>query len=360
MILTIIVAFISLIGLIVLHELGHFFVAKKFGVKVEEFGIGYPPKLFGKKFGETIYSLNLLPFGAFVRMAGETEKIEDKRSYSNQSVWKRALVAFAGVLSFWIIAAILFSIVFGLGTPAVVSDDADNLQNPIVEVAGVSNNSPAEKAGIKMGDTILKIQNPKSEIQISIDKVKQVQEFTEEYKGQEITLTIQRGKEVFDTKLTPRVSPPSGEGAMGIALVRTAIKSYPWYLAPWQGIVATVNMTGAILQGYGSAIANIFKGLPTGVQLTGPVGVFQLLTQASQLGISYFLQFIGMIAIYIAIFNILPIPAVDGGKLLFLGIEIIRRKPISEKIEQNITAVFFVLLLIMMILVTIKDVIRIF
>ena len=346
-------------GLLILHELGHFVLAKKFGVRVDEFGIGYPPRIFGKKIGETIYSVNLLPFGAFVKLPGEIGKADDPRSFSRQSIPKRALVILGGVLSFWIMAVILFSIVFNLGAPVAIGDDVNsNLVNPRVQIAAISADSPAKVAGLEPGDTIKKFSI--FNFQFSINKVKELQELTEKYKGQEIILTIQRGKEVFDVSLVPRVSPPSGEGPIGVALVRTAIKSYPWYQAPWQGIVSTVNLTGAVIQGYGEAIKNLIARKPTGVELVGPVGVFNLFTQVSQLGVSYFLQFVGMIAIYIAIFNVLPIPAVDGGKLLFLGIEAVRKKPISEKVEQNVTAVFFALLLMMMVWVTIKDVSKLF
>jgi len=375
MFLTILIAFISLIGLITLHEFGHFVLAKKFGIKVEEFGIGYPPRLFGKKIGETIYSINLLPFGAFVRFPGEIGKREDKQSFSAQPVSKRALVAFGGVLSFWIISAILFSIVMGIGAPTAISDEENhNLIEPKVQIAVVAFNSPAQVAGIKPGDTIKQFSifnypskarvgdegEAFSDLQFSINKVKEVQELTEKYKGEEIILTIERGKEVFDVKLVPRVLPPVGEGAMGVALVRTAIKSYPWWISPWQGILRTFNLTGAIVQGYGQAIKNVISGKPSGVELVGPVGVIHLFTQVSQLGVNYFLQFIGMIAIYIALFNILPIPAVDGGKLLFLGIEFARKKPVSEKIEQNVTALCFSLLIILMIFITIKDIAKLF
>jgi len=147
---------------------------------------------------------------------------------------------------------------------------------------------------------------------------------------------------------------------VGLALVRTSIKSYPWWKSPWQGILATINMTGAIIQGYGECIKNVISGEPSGVEMIGPVGVFHLFYKSSQLGINYFLQFFGMIAIYLAIFNILPIPAVDGGKLLFLGIEAVRKKPVNPKTEQNVTTVFFTLLIILMILVTIKDIARLF
>ncbi|MDO8435782.1 MAG: M50 family metallopeptidase [bacterium] len=358
MFFTIIIAFISLMGLIVIHELGHFFVAKKFGVRVDEFGIGYPPRLYGKKIGETIYSLNLLPFGAFVRIAGETENIDDARSFSAKPIWQRALIIVAGVVSFWLTAAFLFSIVFSFGTRIAVGDNEQNLENPKVQILAVGPNSPAATAGLKPGDAILKAKSPNSTVLIG--KVKEVQELTAEYNGQEIILTIQRGKDVFDIKITPRANPPLGEGPLGIALVRTALKSYPWYKSPFEGIRATINMTTAVVQGYGQMIKNIISKKPAGVELVGPVGTFRLLAEAGKLGASNFLQFIGMIAIYIALFNILPIPAVDGGKLFFLAIEAIRRKPISEKIEQSVTTVFFMLLLALMVLVTIKDVMKLF
>lgn len=351
MLLNIIVAFISLIGLLVIHELGHFILAKKFGVKVEEFGVGYPPRIIGKKIGETIYSINLIPFGAFVRMPGETERSDDPRSFSSQPVFKRILIALAGVVSFWIISTILFSIVFSMGTFVATSDEvnSEELINPKVQIVAIAKNSPAEKAGLKPGDTITKFT-----------KVKEVQEFAEQYKGKEVFLTIERGKDIFNVNIVPRVSPPANEGSLGVALARTAFQSYPWYKAPFKGVQATFNMTGAVIGGYGDAIKNLFLRQPTGVTLTGPVGVFQLFTQASQMGVSYFLQFTGMVAIYIALFNLVPIPAVDGGKILFLVIEAIKRKPINYKIEQNITAVFFGLLILLMIFITIKDIIRIF
>lgn len=359
MVLTVIIAFLSLIGLIILHEFGHFILAKRFGVKVEEFGIGYPPRLFAKRFGETLYSINLLPFGAFVKILGEIEKIENHRSFSAQPVGKRALIVLGGVISFWIIAAILLSIVMGLGMPTVISDtDNGGLKDPKVQIATVSPNSPAEEKGIRLGDTVrkFKIENLEFEIQT----VKEVQELTEKYKGKEIILTIERGKEVFEVSLVPRVSPPEGEGPMGVALMRTAIKSYPWEEVPIQGILATGNLTVTIIKGWIWALGKIIRGLPSGLQLMGPVGIFSFFSQVSQLGVNYFLEFVALIAIYLALFNILPIPAVDGGKLLFLGIEAVRKKPVSQKVEQNITGIFFIALITLLIWVTIKDIARLF
>lgn len=355
MIFTILAAFFSLIGLLVLHELGHFVLAKKFGVKVEEFGLGYPPRIFGKKIGETIYSLNLLPFGAFVRLRGEEKAVEGSGSFNNQKVWRRALIVFGGALSFWVVAAVLFSLVMGMGTPKVIEDTAvGNFANPKVQIVNVLPDSPANKAGLKAADAILKIDGE------DISKVSEVQELTASHKGQEIVLTIQRGKDIFDVSLTPRVSPKTGEGPMGVDLVRTALQQYPWYRAPIEGIKSTGILTWLVIDGWGRAIAAAFKGTPTGVQLMGPVGVFSLLNQASQMGVSYFLQFIAIISVNMALMNLAPIPAVDGGKLLFLAIEKIKRKPVSEKTENRITGVFFLLLLGLMILVTVEDIIRLF
>ena len=353
------IAFLSLIGLIILHELGHFLVAKYFGVKVEEFGIFLPPRLIGKKIGETVYSLNLLPFGAFVKLYGETEEKQEYWAFSQKPIWQRSLIVIGGVVSFWIVAAILLSIVMGLGAPTAISDEeSQGIIEPKVQVIAVAPNSPAEISGIKPGDTIRKfeIRNSKFEIR----KVKEVQELTEQYKGQEIILTIERGKKIFGVSLVPRVSPPKGEGPMGVALVRTAIKSYPWYQAPIQGIIATGNLTMAVIQGLAQALIKVTKGEPTGAQLMGPVGILGLFSQVGQLGLNYFLQFIATISIHLALFNILPIPALDGGKLVFLGIEAVKKKPISSKTEQQITSFFFALLLALIIWVTIKDIARLF
>ncbi|MFQ6049998.1 MAG: site-2 protease family protein, partial [Candidatus Paceibacterales bacterium] len=211
MFLTTLIAFISLISLVILHELGHFLLAKKFGVKVEEFGIGYPPRLFGKKIGETVYSINLLPFGAFVRLPGEIERVKDRKSFSQQPVGKRALIVLGGVLSFWVIAAIIFSIIFNLGAPVAIDDESNsNLIDPKVQIAGVSPRSPAKIVGLRLGDTIKQLSVINE--QLSPTKIKEVQKFTNAHLGEEVTLTIERGKETFEVSLFSRISPPEGEG----------------------------------------------------------------------------------------------------------------------------------------------------
>jgi len=368
MVLTIIIAFFSIIGLLVLHEFGHFIVAKKFGVKVEEFGVGYPPRLFGKKIGETLYSINLLPFGAFVRVPqvdGEETSMEDSPALEKKPIGQKVMVLLGGVVSFWIIAAILFSIVFYMGAPQAISDEEKgNLINVKVQILSVSSDSPAEGAGIRTGDVVkeMKIISGTGEEKLEIEKIKQMQDFTEKHKGENIVLTIQRGKKTFEVSLVPRVSHAQDEGSIGVALVRTTDRHYSLWQSPIKGVEATINMTGAVIDGWGNILLGLIKGkgLPKGVQFVGPIGIGSLVSQAAQVGFTYFLQFIAMIAVYLAVFNILPIPSLDGGRLLFLAIEKIKGSPVNPRIEQNINAAFFGVLILLMIWVTIKDIIRIF
>jgi regulator of sigma E protease len=342
MVLTILITFISLIGLIVLHELGHFLLAKKFGVKVEEFGIGYPPRIFGKKIGETLYSINLLPFGAFVKILGEEERLDDPRSFNKKPIWQRALIVLAGVVSFWLISFLIFSFL-----PTGVT------------VSVVQGNSPAALSGLVEGDIIeeIKVDNRG----YSIFKIEEAQRIINQNRGKGINLIVLRGKEKKEISVIPRISPPPGEGALGIGLsYGPSQRNYPIYQIPIKGFLRTTEFTFEVIKGWVSAISNILKGRPTNVQVMGPVGIFSLSAEILKLGTKYFLLFLSLISIYVALFNILPIPALDGGKLLFLGIEKIKGKPVNPKIEQKITAVFFALFIVLAIWVTIKDITKLF
>src|SRR3990167_1933157 len=371
MFLTLLIAFFSLIALMIIHEFGHFVIAKKFGVKVEEFGIGYPPRIFGKKFGETLYSINLLQLGAFVKIHGEEGLdarasreagapvlgVDDYRSFSNLVIWKRVLIIIGGVAAFWIASIILFSVVFAIGADIPVGDqDIAGLTNTRVQIISVAENSPAKDAGLEAGDVVLSFKLKDEEIKI--DKIKDIQDFTKENAGKQITLVVERQGKIIETLLTPRVQAPQDQGALGVGLERigTLIKKYSWYQAPVKGALYTGEITIKALQGLFIVFKDLFlgRGVPEGAALAGPIGITIFLANAVSFGPGFFLYFIASISVFVAIFNIFPIPALDGGKLLFLAIEKIKGKPVSTKVEQNITAVFFFLLIIMSLFVTIK------
>lgn len=373
MFLAILIIFFTLIGLMVLHELGHFLLAKRFGVRVEEFGVGYPPRIFGKKIGETVYSLNLLPFGAFVKITGEEERVEHPRSFSQKPIWQRALILSGGVVSFWIVAIIILTFVIGIwGLPSAIPDDfGGDFLAARVQILDVAADSPAETAGIKAGDEIIRIKNftptPKFDVGAresrikKIEKVQEVQEFVALHKGEEVLITLQRGKEVLEVSVIPRVSPPEGEGAIGVSLMRTANVQYAWYQAPFQSCLVVGRQTIAIPKMLTEILGKAVQGEKVdGVAFVGPIGIGELLNQALAQGVGNFLAFVSMISVWLALFNLFPIPALDGGRLLFLFIEGVRRKPFSQKIEQRITGTCFLLLIALMIFVTIKDIIKLF
>ena len=365
MILGIIVAIVGIIGLMILHELGHFVIAKKFGVDVEEFGIGYPPRILGKKFGDTLYSINIIPFGAFVKIKGEEGGIEDVRSFSGKPIWQRMLIIVGGVVSFWVVSAILLGIIAGFwGLPTAVSDDEDsNLRDPKIQIVSVLSGSPGERAELQVGDVITKISRELESKEIA--KMSDVQDFTGKYKGEKIILSIERGGEITEIPITPRVSYPENEGPMGIGLVRVALKSCSWYQAPIKGIVFTGVLTSSVVKGWVMGLKKLFgsEELPPGMkfEVMGPLGILGLLREYFEKGINYFLYLISLISVALALANILPIPALDGGKLVFLCLEAIRKKPIPVKIEQVITSIFFVFLIGLMLYITIRfDIPRVF
>jgi len=356
-ILTLVIAFFSLIALMIIHEWGHFIIAKKFGVAVDEFGVGYPPRIWGKKFGETIYSINWIPLGAFVRIRGEEGGLEDAKSFSSLKIWKRVLIIIGGVAAFWVTAMIIFSIVFAIGADLPIGDeDVVGMTNARVNIISVSGASPAAQAGIKIGDTIKGIKI--SGVETKIDKVSDFQKVTGENKGKEITVIIGRGGQNLEVGLTPRENPPEGQGAVGVGLERmaTLIGKTAWYMAPIKGIAYTWDITVKSLVGLYETFAGLFqqKGLPEGASFAGPIGITVFLANAASYGVGFFLYFIGAISVLVAIFNLFPIPALDGGKLVFLLIEKLKGKPVSPKIEGRITIVFFTILICLSIFITIR------
>ena len=354
-----IIAFFSIITLAALHEFGHLLIAKKCGVRIEEFGIGYPPRIFGKKIGGTVYSLNLLPLGAFVKMEGEEKSVDNPTSFSNQSIKNKILIVLGGVISFWLIAIIIFSIIFYLGYGVVVDDNNhSHLSDFEVRIIEVAELSPANEAGLRLGDIIKKMSFGEEEVFPL--RIYDVQSFVSAHSGERINILIERGDQEIEESLIVRSSFPKEEGAMGVALIRTAIEKHSWYSAIFQGIIRTWDSTIMVLEGYGLMISNFFRGIPSEGEMVGPIGVFQMVARSQEFGAIYFLSFISLISVNLAVFNSLPIPLVDGGRVFFLLIEWIRKKPISPKIQTKIDFASFVFLGTLIIWVMVKDIINLF
>ena len=352
--MTLAIALLSIGILIILHELGHFLFAKKFGVKVEEFGIGLPPRLFGKKYGETIYSVNALPIGGFVRMEGEEKRSDAPGSFSRKPLWQRFFIVAAGVIVFWVISIVIFAVLGATtGIPSAIGDEEENVANSHVRIIGISKDSPAEKSGLQFGDTILSIgEQP-------ILRIREVRELSKVYAGQETEITIQRGKERILLPLVPRESHPNDE-LLGVTLTRAGNVKYAWYEAPWQGLLRTWHVTSSIFEMFGMLISRLIGGeaLPAGTQIAGPVGIVVLLRDIFALGMPWFLTFVATISVYLAIFNTLPIPALDGGRLFFILLEGARRKPLSEKLERRLIFISFLMLITFIVWVTVNDILR--
>ncbi|OGI19369.1 MAG: RIP metalloprotease RseP [Candidatus Moranbacteria bacterium RIFCSPLOWO2_02_FULL_48_19] len=363
--------FLILLGLLVfVHELGHFLVAKWNGIKSHEFGFGFPPRLVGVvkndatgrykviwgnrdvKSPHTVYSLNWLPLGGFVKIKGEDGHSQDPDSFAGKSAWIRTKVLGAGVAMNFIFAWLLISIVFTLGLPQPI-DPSQRAQYPDakIQILEVKKGTPAEMMGLQLGDEILTIAGNQ------IASLKQVSDTIAENKGKSLEIKIDRlGKEMVLTGI-PRIDYPAGEGALGISFSETAIISYPWYQSLYRGLEATYNITVAILQAFGRMLGGLF-GMETGapVDVTGPVGIVYLTKQMSDLGLAYLLQFAALLSINLGIINILPIPALDGGRILFILIEKLKGSPVSQRVEGMIHQVGFILLLLLMLLITFRDV----
>ncbi len=359
-ILTIIVVIFILGILIFAHELGHFVAAKKSGVKVEEFGFGFPPKIISFKRKETVYSLNLIPIGGFVKIYGEEREEKESKSkfaFYNRPTWQRAIILLAGVFMNLVVAAIFFAIVHSIGVPTIIEAGQEkNARNIQIQIVDIAKNSPAELSGIKIGDSVQELSY-KNEL-VTVREIEDVQKFTAMHIGEEVQIRIKRGEEFISLNIIPRPNPPAGEGAMGIAMAKTGLISYPWYRSIWLGIKTTWEMIVTMLGLFYLLVKTlIIKGQMIG-DVAGPVGIYTMTTQMVKLGWVYVLQFTAILSINLAIINALPFPALDGGRLLFLLIEKIRGKPLKFKTEKMANAIGFSILIILMIIVTFRDIIK--
>lgn len=333
-----------LIVLVMAHECGHFFTARATGVRVEEFGLFFPPRLFGIRRGHTLYSLNALPIGGFVKMAGEEDPTVPG-SLSSKSYWVRILVLVSGSVMNAVLPIILFSI--ALMVP-------HNVLSGQVMVDEVAANSPAEQAGIVAGDTLLMINdNP-------VRNIGDVQYNIQLKLGHEIDMTVEHADSTRETfQVMTRWRPPEGQGATGTTIrlddAATIRESYPFWEAIPRGVTECIDTY--IL--FKNAIIGMFIGtVPAAV--AGPVGIAQITGEAARAGFSYLLQFAAFFSINLAIINLFPLPALDGGRIVFVLLEWIRRgKRVSPKIEGLVHAIGFFTLIAAMLAITYKDIARI-
>ncbi|HEX73917.1 MAG TPA: PDZ domain-containing protein [Dehalococcoidia bacterium] len=344
MLLTI-VAFIGVIVVLILaHELGHFITAKALGVKVEEFGLGFPPRLLSFKWGETRYSLNAIPLGGFNKMAGE-EDPKVPRSLASKSIGTRLLVLSAGPLVNALLPILLFSIAFMLPHNMVIGE---------VSVKEVAPNSPAAMAGIESGDMFLGINGK---------PVRSIGDLHRNFYlnlGKEVAIVVKHSDSTTEEiQVIPRWKPPEGQGATGIvvSMLNPTIVSH--HEPFWKAIPLGASECIETFVLFKNGIISMVIGA-TPVEVAGPVGIAQLTGEAAKAGISPLLEFAGFISINLAIINILPLPALDGGRIVFVLLEWVRRgKRVSPKTEGLIHFIGFAMLMALILLVTYQDIIRI-
>jgi regulator of sigma E protease len=338
--------FLVLSILVLVHEFGHFIVAKKNGIWVEEFGFGLPPRVFGKKIGDTIYSVNLLPFGGFVRLHGEMTDdgvTKPKMAFLGKSLWVKTAVIISGVVMNFLLAIFAFSIVyFFTGIPRETKE---------VKIISVAPDSPALNAKLIVGDVIKKVDGKE------VTNVSGFVAEIEDKKGKKVTLELQDRKVV----VTPRVSPPEGQGPLGVSLSTIEIYYPPIIQRPFYGVYYgfkdSIFWSKNVVKGFASIFTDLYNGHAP-KDISGPVGVFAVTTEAAKTGILSLINLVGIISVNLAILNIIPFPALDGGRLLFIIIEAIFGKKVAPKIESVIHSIGMFILLALILLITIGDVKR--
>lgn len=352
------ITFILILSVLVLiHELGHFLAAKAFGMRVEEFGIGIPPrakKLF--TWWNTLFTINWLPIGGFVKIYGEDveseEQIKSKEAFFNKPIWQRGIVLSAGVMMNFVLGVLLFGVVYSvMGVPT----ETDSVR--IVEVA---ENSPASEVEIVLESRVVEIRDG-GEV-VPFVGVTGFVETINRLKGKEIEILLESKGEEAIVKVTPRLNPPEGQGSLGVVLSSVEMVKYPWYQMPfkgvWYGLKEAWGWGKEIVTNLGQVLYGIFtgKGLPKDV--AGPVGIYQVSKSVYSYGFLAILQFMGILSINLAILNIMPFPALDGGRIVFLAVEKIIGKNLKNRFEGYVHAVGMYLLLALMLMITVRDVIR--
>ena len=333
-----------LIGLVMAHEGGHFVMAKLFGVQVLEFGIGFPPRIWGKRIGETEYTVNWLPLGGFVRLLGE-EDPDHPRSLATQTRWKRFLILFAGAGVNLALPVLLFAIAFTI-------PHEESIGRAVI--ASVIPDAPADLAGLQQGDVIYSIGGRDAK------NVETASRLVRLNLGREIDIRVKRGEEFLTIPVDARWTPPAGQGPTGITIFSQYLFTETVSLPPWESIPRGVRATLDTLILARNEIVGWIKG-GTGPQLAGPVGIAQVTGEVARSGgVPPLFQLAALLSINLGVINLLPLPMLDGGRILFLLIEVARRgKRIAPEKEAMVHLVGFVLFVALAIVITFADIGRI-
>lgn len=356
MVITVAIFIISLFFLVMVHELGHFLTAKRFGIKVLEFGIGIPPKAWGKMVKGTLISINWLPFGGFVRLLGEDEVnkkiLEDKRSFAAQKVWKRIIVVVAGIAMNLVIAWILFYIVLAAQNFRVIYPSPDLT----IQIIEVEKGLPAEAAGITAGEKLVAINGQ------NVDSIEAAKQIIQSSAGKPLNLTLSdlNGNNRQNVTVTPKNE--SGQVLIGVVFSPVAVKEYKTTAQKvFSGITYSWDLTKLSFIGLGKLFSDLAHGNvgQASKSVSGPVGLAKVTNDILSPGLAAtvpYLWFMGVISLTLAIMNFLPIPALDGGRLLFLYIEAITRKRVNPDLERIVHTAGFLVLIGLMVLVTFNDI----
>lgn len=348
--------FILILGLLIfVHELGHFWVAKRSGVTVHEFAFGFRPRLFSWKRGETEYAINLIPLGGYVRLEGENDDSGKKGSFAAKPPKVRAAVLVAGVVMNLLLAWVLLTVSYGLGAFPIsptyhrhpgVEADVD------VIVVSVSNGSPAAQAGLKPGDEVLAVDGQ------VVTETGELTTVLKEKAGREVVITYRRGEETADVRATPRQDPPAGEGSLGIGTGESAQAKTSWLQAP----VVALREVGSEIKwsfiGFAQFVGQLISAQGVSDDATGLIGIGAATGIVRHLGVGTVLQFIALISTNLAVVNILPIAPLDGGHLLFVIIEAIRKKPVKDIYRQWVALAGLAAILLLFVVVTYQDILR--
>lgn len=344
--------------LVLLHEFGHFIVARRNGVEVEEFGIGFPPRIYGKRVGKTLYSINLLPLGGFVKQKGETDSDRRPGTFGSVSLWVKTKILLAGV-GMNILAAIAIVFILSLTQlPTMVQGQYQipvnqTIVNEEVMVLRVTEGSPAEAAGIENGDAIVALNGQE------ITSSDQLRTLTQRLEGEETTVIFESDNSLETN--TVQLREEEDAGSLGVIPQDMKTSRYTW-AAPLVAVGVVVHMAAMMLVGLWDILSGLVSGAGTQAaqNVTGPVGIVLILENTSSLGLPYLLFFIALISTALAVFNTLPIPALDGGRLAVIAGARALRKPLTGKVENAIHGLGFLALLALIVFVTYVDIQRFF